>query len=144
MPEQSPEQHFDRLEKRLVGAGIRPGEALSLVDELHDHYEDVLEELLAEGLSSSAASEVALQRLGSPEAIAARASDYDVLKCWWRRFPRAALVVYPLACAAVLPAVPVIAGVRHRAAIGRWLSCVAGSALVTATILFVLNFALGL
>ena len=144
MPDQSPGQQFERLEHRLLAAGIRPREARNLVAEMQDHYEDVVDELLAEGLEQSDARKQALKRLGSPDTIAERAAEFDELKCWWRRFPRTALVVYPLACAAVLPAVPVLAGVRHRAAIGRWISCVAGSALVTATMLFVLNFALGL
>ncbi len=133
----------DALTSRLRAAGIQPAVIERLVSEIDDHVEDLIADLMANGATEQRAFDEACKRLGSPEAIAAIAGDHEQLKCWWRRYPRTALVVYPLACVAALPAVPVLTGVRHAALIGRWLSCLLAGGIVTATMLLVLNAALG-
>ncbi len=136
--------YLDALEDRLRGAGIRPAVIDGLSAELADHLDDVVAELVADGYSESTAMALACARIGAPETIAAAASEHRQLLCWWRRYPGAALVAYPLAYAAVLPAVPVLIGVRHAPLVGRWLSCLVAGGLVTATIFLVLTAAIGL
>ncbi len=136
--------YFDALEARLRDAGVRPAVIDGISAELADHLDDVVAELVADGHSESSAMTLACARLGAPEMIAVAASDHRQLLCWWRRHPGAALVAYPLAYAALLPAVPVLMGVRHAPLVGRWLSCLLAGGLVTATIFYVLTAAIGL
>ena len=44
-----------------------------------------------------------------------------------------------MACVAVLPAVPLIAGIANASALGRWMACAILGGLVTATMLLVLQ-----
>ncbi len=136
--------YLDALEASLREAGVRPGVIAGIRAELADHLDDVVAELVAAGHPESKAIAIACERLGAPEAIAAAASDRRQLTCWWRRYPGAALVVYPLACAAVLPAVPVLIGVRNAPFVGRWLSCLLAGGVVTASIFLVLTTMIGL
>lgn len=80
-----------------------------------------------------AALERELLRFG----MAARARPE--LRGWPHRSPHLALVVYPLSCAAVLPAVPVIAGAAHAGNLVRWAACIVLGGLVTAAILLFLE-----
>lgn len=136
--------YLDALETRLRDAGIRPSVIDGIMAELADHLDDVVAELVAAGHTETRAVALALERLGTPDTIAAAAGERRDLACWWRRYPGAALVAYPLACAAVLPAVPVLIGIRNAPLVGRWLSCLLAGGLVTATIFLVLTTAIGL
>ena len=57
------------------------------------------------------------------------------LKTWAFRYPQLAVVVYPLACLAVLPAMPVFAGIAHRTSLARWGASLLAAGLVTALML---------
>lgn len=136
--------YFKALESKLRDAGIRPAVSRDIAAELADHLDDVAQELVADGHPESTAISMAFERLGTPETIAAAASEHRRLSCWWRRYPHAALVAYPLAYAAALPAVSVLAGLRHAPVVGRWLSCLLAGGIVTATIFLALTTAIGL
>ncbi len=138
-----PDGRFKALESELRAAGVRASVAERLVGEIENHVHDLAADLVAGGASETAALEKAYERIGTPDSIVASAELQADLLCWWRRFPRAALVVYPLACVAALPAVPVISGVRHAALIGRWLSCLLAGGIVTVTIFLSLKLAIG-
>ena len=69
-------------------------------------------------------------------------ASHRELKTWSYRYPRLAVVVYPVACLAVLPAVPVVAGIAHRTALMRWGASLLGAGLVTAVMLLVLQLSI--
>ena len=136
--------YLGALESRLNEAGIHPDVIDGLSAELADHLDDVVAELVADGHAESAALALACERLGDPDSIATVARGERRLGTWWRRYPGAAVVIYPLACAATLPAVPVLIGMRHAPLLGRWLSCLLAGGLVTAAIFLTLTTAVGL
>jgi hypothetical protein len=55
-----------------------------------------------------------------------------------------ALVAYPIACIAALPAVPLIAGVAYAPALARWIGCALLGGPVTASMLLVLQLVITL
>ena len=54
------------------------------------------------------------------------------------------MIAYSVACIAVLPAVPLIAGVVNAPALARWIGCAFLSGLVTATMLLVMQLVITL
>jgi hypothetical protein len=66
------------------------------------------------------------------------------LRSWAWQHPRLAMAVYPLACVAVLPVVPLIAGVVNAPVLARWAGCAVLSGLVTAAMLLVLQLVITL
>jgi len=64
------------------------------------------------------------------------------LKTWAFRFPRAAIVIYPLACLAALPAVPVVAGIANASVIARWSASLLAAGLFTAALLLLLQLSI--
>jgi hypothetical protein len=61
------------------------------------------------------------------------------LKTWAFRYPKLAVVIYPLACVAVLPAFPVMASVAHRDLLARWGTALLAAGLITAAMMLVLQ-----
>jgi hypothetical protein len=64
------------------------------------------------------------------------------LKIWPMRYTRLAVVVYPVACQAVLLAVPVIARIAHRTGFMRWAASLLGARFVTAIMLQVMQLSI--
>ncbi|MGH8221724.1 MAG: hypothetical protein ACREQZ_02010, partial [Woeseiaceae bacterium] len=71
-------------------------------------------------------------------------SSRPELKSWTHRFPRAASLILPVAWLAVLPLLPVTAGIAHAASIARWLACLVLSALVTAAMMLIMQLSISL
>lgn len=86
----------------------------------------------------------AIRQLGDIDLLANAVCARPELRSWAADYPRIALVVYPLACLAVLPAIPFIAGVANASYLARWIACALLSGLVTATILLVLQLSITL
>ena len=135
---------FQRLGKDLLRAGIAPAHASRAVAELEDHYVDLVEAAVVEGRSRVDAEIAATQRLGEMSDILKAMKGRPELRSWAAKWPRLALVVYPLACVAALPAVPVIAGVQHASLLGRWLACLAIGGFITASMMLVLQLSITL
>jgi len=131
-----------RLEAELVRAGLSPGRLRRTLQELDDHYADIVAEGIADGLDPVEAEARAGRRLGSPDELAAAVRERPELRGWAFRHPYLALVLYPLTCLAVLPAVPLLAGVAHAPQLGRWTASIVLSGLVTATMFLVLELAI--
>ena len=130
------------LRSTLLRAGVAPRHVKRVELELGDHFRDLVDDGLASGLDRGEAETRALGALGNIESIAADICSRPELRSWAASYPRLALIVYPLACVAVLPAVPVIAGVANASHVGRWIACALMSGLVTAAILLVLQLSI--
>ena len=133
---------FKAFGTALRDAGIAPKHARRAVVEIREHYEDIVDARVSEGLSRCAAEELAMRDIGDLPDIARSMSEYPELRCWALRFPRLAVVVYPLACLALLPVVPVFAGVAHAPQVARWSMSLFLGAVVTASMFLVMQLSI--
>lgn len=136
------EPNFNRLAQRLLQSGIAPRHAHRAVNEIRDHYDDLVDAALDGGASSRNARQLAASQLGSMDDLVAAMNARRELKTWAFRFPHAAIVIYPLACLAVLPAVPVFAGIANASIIARWGASLLAAGLFTAALLLVLQLSI--
>mgnify|MGYP001816198388 FL=1 len=136
------EPDFNDLATRLVQSGIAPRHAHRTVDEIRDHFDDLVDAAIAEGASSQAARRQAAHELGRIEDLVTAMSARRELKTWAFRYPRAALLVYPLACLAVLPAAPVNAGIANAPVLARWGASLLAAGLFTGALLLVLQLSI--
>lgn len=131
-----------RLRRHLIAAGIAPRHVRRTVDELQDHYDDVVEQELAEGADRLMACRTALERIGPIDDIVTAVRARPELQSWAFRFPRLAAMVYPLTFVALLPAAPVFIGFANAGLVVRWMTCLLLSALVTAGLFLFLQLAI--
>ena len=82
--------------------------------------------------------------LGDLRDLAAAIRSQPELRSWAYRFPHLALLVYPLTCLALLPAVPVMAGIAHAGYLARWAACIFLSGVVTAAIFLFMQLTIAL
>ncbi len=133
---------FRVLEKRLIDAGIAPRHVRRTVGEMRDHYEDLVEAAIEQGMQRDSAHERALRALGQVDDLVQEMAAHPELKGWASRYPRTAIVVYPLACLAALPAVPVTVGVANASLLARWGASLVAAGLVTAGMLLILQLSI--
>ena len=137
---------FKALRTRLLRSGVAPKHAARTEIELTEHFDDLVADAMASGAARQAAELQAVRELGDLEVIATEICARPELRS--RKTSRScsvrALVFYPLACVAVLPAVPIIAGVANASHLARWIACAVLSGLVTASILLVLTLSITL
>ena len=135
---------FDRFRASLLRSGVAPRNVRRAVLELGDHYDDLVDEAIASGLDRSDAEQRARAELGDLDVIAADIAARQELRSWARHHPKLAVAIYPLACVAVLPVAPLIAGVANAPVLARWAGCAVLGGLVTATMLLVLQLVITL
>ena len=139
-----PRPDFEGFRAVLLRTGVAPRNVQRAVLELSEHYDDLVEEAVAGGLARSDAERRARVELGDLDVIAADIVARPELRSWAWHHPKLAVVVYPLACVAVLPAVPLMAGIANAPALARWAGCALLSGLVTAVMLLVLQLVITL
>jgi hypothetical protein len=93
------EPAFEYLRRRLFEGGIAPRRARRLLQELRDHYAELVLEQQRKG--SARPADAALVRLGSEESLATHLLARRELLSWSRRWPWA---VYGLAPLVLFPA----------------------------------------
>ena len=136
------EPDFHDLATRLLQNGIAPRHAHRAVNEIRDHYDDLVDAAVDDGAQSREARFRAAQELGRMDDLVAEMSARRELKTWAFRYPRTAIVVYPLACLAALPAMPVIASIENAPLLARWGASLLAAGLFTATLLLVLQLSI--
>ena len=139
-----PEPDFGELERELLCCGIAPRHVRRTVSELRDHHDDLVVAGMEAGLDRENARRVAAQQLGDLRQVAIALQSCPELRAWPYRFPRLAVVVYPLTCLLLLPAVPIFAGVSHAPQLARWGACTLLAGIVTAAILLGLQLSISL
>ena len=130
------------LESTLLDSGMSPQLARRTLEELGAHFDDIVDAALADGAKRAVAERQAAECLGTVDDYLATVRARPELRGWAFRYPRVAACVYPLACLAVLPAVPVLAGMQHRQELARWSLCLVAGATVTAAIFLALQLAI--
>lgn len=136
------EPNFNEFARRLLESGIAPRYAHRAVNEIRDHYDDLVDAAVDAGASSREARRQAAAELGKVDDLVARMNECRDLKTWAFRYPRAAIVVYPLACIAALPAMPVFAGIANATLLARWAASLLVAGLFTASLLLVLQLSI--
>ncbi len=133
-----------QLQNRLLRSGIAPRHVRRTVKELEDHYDDLVEQRLRDGMDVPQAGAEARAALGSVDDIVAAVRARPELRSWAFRYPRLAAVVYPITFVVLLPAAPVFIGVAHASLIARWAACLLLGGLITAGMFLVLQLAITL
>ena len=136
------EPDFNQLATKLLENGITPRHAHRTVNEVRDHYDDLVDAAVDNGASSGDARRQAAVKLGNLDDFVAEMSSRRELKTWAFRYPRTALVIYPLACLAALPAAPVIAGMANAPLLARWGASLLVAGMFTAALLLVLQLSI--
>lgn len=122
---------FAEFATQLQRAGVSRRVIQRSVDELAEHYDALVDEIEARGIARDIATNEAAQRLGDLPMIARQIASRSELKCWYFRWPGLARIALPIACFAVLPVTPVIAGVQHAQGLLRWSCCLLMAGVVT-------------
>lgn len=136
------EPDFNDLAARLLQSGIATRHAHRTVNEIRDHYDDLVDAAVDAGATSREARSMAAQQLGDMDELVAQMGARRELKSWAFRYPWAAIVVYPLACLAVLPAMPVYAGIANAPLLVRWGTSLLAAGLFTGALLLVLQLSI--
>jgi len=137
-----PEPNFGQLAQRLLDKGIQPRIVRRAVGELRDHYDDLVIAAQRDGMNEMRARDRAASQLGEPDLIVTAMSAQRALRSWPFRYPRVAVVIYPLACLLLLPAAPVVAGMSHASAVVRWGTSLLIAGIFTASLLLVLQLSI--
>lgn len=130
------------LRDELLRAGIAPRHVYRTITELDDHFEDLVSEAIDDGCAQSAAEQRATDKLGDLTQVALAMRAQPDLKGWAWRWPKVAVVFYPLACIAALPAVAFVVGAQNAASIGRWLIGLLVAGFVTAFMFLLLQLSI--
>jgi len=136
------EPDFNALATRLLSNGISPRHAHRTVNELRDHYDDLVDAAVDEGANSKTARRRAASELGKMDDFVTEMASRRELKTWAKRYPHLAVVVYPIACLAVLPALPVFVGIANRTALMRWSASLLAAGLVTAVLMLIMQLSI--
>jgi hypothetical protein len=136
------EPDFSSLATALLKSGITPRHAHRTVNELRDHYDDLVDAAVDDGASSKLARRTAANQLGRMDDFVREMAARRELKTWSFRYPHLAIVIYPLACLAVLPAAPVLAGIAHREVLIRWGASLLGAGLITALMMLTMQLSI--
>lgn len=137
-----PEARLIEFERHLLGSGVLARHARRATRELREHIEDIRDDALAHGLTSSDAAVLARKKIGDLEFIAADIISRTELKTWTWRYPKSARILLPLAYVALLPTLPLFAGVARAQSIARWCTCLMLSALVTAALFLAMQLSI--
>jgi hypothetical protein len=132
------------MRNEMLRNGVSARVIARTVAELDEHYSDLESEGMSGGMTMADAEEFATRQLGRPEALVAQVSQKAELRSWMFRYPRMARVLLPVAWIILQPVRPVFAGIEHFSSIVRWSTCLLLSALVTATMMLVMQLSLTL
>jgi hypothetical protein len=136
------EPDFNALATRLLKNGISPRHAHRTVSELRDHYDDLVDAAVDEGANSKTARLLAAKELGAMDEFVAQMASRRELKTWAFRYPQLAVIIYPIACLAVLPAMPIFVGFAYRDALMRWSASLLAAGLVTAVLMLIMQLSI--
>ncbi len=136
-----PRPNLAELQNELLRAGIAPRHVRRTLGELSDHFEDLIDHALVDGVDLNTAQLRALDDLGDLRDVAKAMRLQPQLRSWAFRFPHLAMVVYPLTFFALKP---VMVGVEHAGHVARWATCILLGGIVTAAIFLFMQLSITL
>jgi hypothetical protein len=113
-------QQFETLRLELRRGGVTPVFIERTLLELREHLADLEAAALETGLCPEEAARSALERLGSPQTIAAAVLAQPALLGFSHRWPRASAYLRCAVLIAALPGLPVVYCIDRSAQIARW------------------------
>jgi len=134
---------FAELERLLWCSGVSDDCSQRLLEELQDHFCDLVAEERAGGCDPAQAVARSLLALGRPKDIAAAAAQRTELLAFSHRHPFLRDVTRGLVTAAAIPALPVYFCAQRRDSIARWCASVGLAGLLTAALLLSMHTMLG-
>jgi len=135
---------FAEFERLLRQAGIIDASAQRLVEELRDHYEDLLAAARERGCDPRRARAAASRAIGSPADIAAVAAQHRELVGFPRRHPLLGCLSRGFVSVIAVPCLPVQYCAHRREAIVRWSASVGLAGLMTAALLLSMQSVVGI
>ncbi len=87
--------HFDELRETLLRGGVAPRHVRRYLAELEHHYDDLIAEERAHGVTGPAAGAAAMERLGSNEQLAAALLAKPELRSRMARYPWLSFAILP-------------------------------------------------
>lgn len=138
------EPDFQQFQRELLRVGVAPRHVRRTVIELREHLEDLVSASLQEGVDRRSAEQKAVEQMGDLQQVAIAMKACPELRSWSHRFPRLALLVYPLGCMALIPVMPLFVGIAHASQLARWTACVMVGGFVTAAIFLLLQISIAL
>jgi hypothetical protein len=139
-----PRPDFTVVRRDMLGWGISPRQVRRTISELDGHFDDLVDDAIAKGVDTAAAQQIALDALGDLQHVSAAMKSRPELRSWAYRFPHIAMIVYPLTCIALIPALPIAVGVAHASYLARWGFCMLLGALITASMFLLLHLSITL
>ena len=139
-----PRPDFSAVRRDMLRCGISPRHVRRTIAELDGHFDDLVYDATSSGVDTDAAQQIALAALGDLQDISAAMKSRPELRSWAYRFPHVAMIVYPLTCIALIPAVPIVAGVAHASYLARWGFSMVLGALITASMFLLLHLSITL
>ncbi|HEY8521979.1 MAG TPA: hypothetical protein VIN61_18050 [Gammaproteobacteria bacterium] len=134
-----PSPGFEGLKIALSKAGVSPVYIQRTILELGEHWEDLMQDAVAAGMTAEEAARWADAALGTEETIAAAVLSRPELRGWTYRWPWLAVCLRCLAQCAALPLVPVTVCWNRGALIARWAVSVMLALVLTSSLFFYLN-----
>jgi hypothetical protein len=101
-------RRFERIRERLLQGGIAPRHVRRTLQELEDHFADLVTELQAAGHSREESESLAAARLGSDDVLVASVLARPELRSKARRWPWLAFGALPLVTFAALFAISLV------------------------------------
>ena len=137
-----PELELHQFEQYLLRAGVARRFATRASLEIRDHFDDLVCDARADGMTESQAKDCAADRLGYLRDIADAMLCRPELRVWTQRYPKLARICLPVAYIALLPTTPLFAGVARAQDLARWGVCMMLGAAITAVMLLVMQFSI--
>lgn len=128
----------------MLELGIARRHASRLCRELDDHFCDLRDEFVQQGVGAERATRLATKRLGSLDVVVDSVRSRPELRSWWYRYPAVGRLALPVACVLALPAAPVIATAEYAPTIARWSVIISLSAVITAAIFLAMQISISL
>ena len=139
-----PEPDFAELYRHLLNSGVSPAFVRRTIDELRDHYDDLKQENVLNGVPDHEAGFIASNQLGKLNVIAAQVESRAELRRWSYRYPSMGRLALPILYVAALPMVPIVASVNHAHTFVRWGAILILSALITASLFLAMQVSISL
>ena len=133
---------FRMLGRKLMQAGIAPGDVQRMLLELRDHVDDLRDEAISSGLNPREAQAEALQRIGDPDTLARTVAGNANLQTWLSRYPVAARFLLPVACYLLLTDSKYLTDGSNASLIVRWSAALTLSAVVTGAMLLAMQLSI--
>jgi hypothetical protein len=131
---------FESLRPELLESGVSPFYVDRTIEELSDHYADLVAAARAAGSSPAEADRDARAALGDERTIAAAVRAHPELLAFCARWPRVAQCLNSATALGALPGAPLVFCLEHRPQLARWGAAVGVAAALMGSMMGMLHW----